>query len=1641
MKKIQLFTFFVLIIVLPYKGLCTILHVPATYNSIQEGIDASVDGDVVLVEPGTYFENLYLNGKNIVLCSNYFMTSNPAFIASTIIDGSNAGRVITINNYENSSCQVIGLTIQHGNSTVPWTPVETDGGGGIFILDSSPQIHNCIIQNNQSSGFGGGLSLYGSLSSAKVMNCTIQNNTADSFGGGVFMGDCSPDATIVNCIITGNTNTNNNGFNGGGGGVNLYHSGKLENCLITNNSAPNSPVGGGGVQCDWADIANHSTLITGCTITQNTALNWGGTSYVIEGGEFRNCIIWGNTDNLGNPSNYDGNSYVYCCADPLPAGTGNISADPNFVDPVLGNFRLSTGSLCINSGDNSFATQTFDLDGNARINDNTVDMGAYENSDLAGIEVQIGSGFNQTSQFPIYSCYNYNYSQQIYLGSEITGGGGSAGLIKKIRFFYTGSGSQPSKWANWTVYLGNTAKTEFASTSDWVPVTSMTQVFTGIIPNPVDGTWLEITLPAPFYYSGSNIVVAVDENSSGYDCTAQWGSFYSGAPRGLHYYDDGTNPDPASPPDGIIDPSIDQIQFQINPAVGSIEGFVTEEPDCAVPIEGATIIIGAYSTSSDASGYYRLDLPVGTYDNLTAVYHDASQTISSIDITEGNTTTQDFCLAPYLAPPVGLQASITGPAQNNVHLTWMAPGSVADQWIHWDNGAIYGGLGYNAPMTFSVASRWPVSDIALYDGTYLKKIRFVPADANAAYTLKVWKGSNASNLLLSQVVADPIINGWNEVTLTTPILIDGTQELWFGYEIVETVNGYPAGLGPGPAVVGKGDMINSGGGWFSVKEAWGWEFNWTIQGFVSQSPVLVPQQLVPMVQNTSPQPIINNPVDASVKPQIIQFVQAPSSILPSGDLPASGEILPKPANMALLAPSASMTGYNVYRDNVKIADNIPHLFYNDLALPKGGYDYEVSAQYAFGESIRIGPVHVDIYTCFPPTGIMVSNSTLTTTTANLSWTPSTISTNHQWDLEWGTAGFTQGYGTSVLINTTPAYLLPGLTAGTEYDVYIRTHCSASDASAWVKKTFRTHFLNCPVGAVAEGETCGSSTNNGCEQAPVAYGTISNGETICGTSWLHRTHRDSDWYTFTITVPNDVTLSGNSEFTGYFALASTPCLSSQINYMNIWAGNAFQYTTRLNPGTYYVDVTSSYAEQVVCDSLSRYWVKITCNSCLAPTALNVANITTTSADLSWTSGSTAWNIEWGLVGFNQGAGTMISNTSSNPYHLSGLTMGNTYSYYVQSKCGIGATSNWTGPYTFYVPCPAVSLPYYEDFTTQSISSPPQCWQVHGAGALTNWLVNIGNSAGGTSPELSFCYYYPYFYGRSYLTSPVINTSGQTTLDLSFKNFIYSFSLDSSCEVWTTSDGGTTWNLVWSVSQNGYLGPETRNLTISTPDVGSSTFQFAFAVNGTSWQIEDWQIDDIALTGSSASKTLNLKVYLEGLYAGEGTMNPAFDEFGAHWPAGVADHITVELHNSATYATIEYTAPDVELSITGTATVSTPGDKNGSYYLTIKHRNSIETTSALPVDFSGAIISYAFDTQDQAYGNNMGLMIDGTSIIFGGDESQDGIVDGTDLSEIGNLADIAASGYLPQDINGDGLIDGSDLSVAGNNADVAVGAALP
>lgn len=150
-------------------------------------------------------------------------------------------------------------------------------------------------------------------------------------------------------------------------------------------------------------------------------------------------------------------------------------------------------------------------------------------------------------------------------------------------------------------------------------------------------------------------------------------------------------------------------------------------------------------------------------------------------------------------------------------------------------------------------------------------------------------------------------------------------------------------------------------------------------------------------------------------------------------------------------------------------------------------------------------------------------------------------------------------------------------------------------------------------------------------------------------------------------------------------------------------------------------------------------------------------------------------------------------------------------------------------------------FYEDFSNGGFDN----WTATGDG-LANWSAATSNSAGGDAPEAQM-YWSPQFVGQTRLESPVINTSGYSTLSLSFLNFIDGYDANGYyLRVSTTSDGGTTWNqvweLYWDVAAN-YAAFEV--LGINTPDVGSENFQFCLQFEGDSFSLDWWAIDNITL----------------------------------------------------------------------------------------------------------------------------------------------------------------------------------------------------
>jgi hypothetical protein len=382
------------------------------YLTIQEGIDAAVNSDTVMVAPGTYsgFGNrdIDFGGKEIVVMSS----DGPEL---TIVDAEGAGRGFLFQNDETEFSVLDGLTVRNGSTT--------GNGGGIYVYMASPTITNCIISGNYGNRGGGILADYSSLT---ITDCTIVGNVAEDYGGGVYALNGS--AIINHNLIEGNSTTwyhgggvyvgwyggfrgpqvshntfkNNSAYYYGGYGGGLYHY-KIEpayqySYVWGNTFTGNSAYHGGGAYFYDSKVSVYNNLFEGngsdysasrgagiylndCTdalLHNNTLTNntiGAGIYNYVSNTQIINCIIYGNGSSEIAHTYYHEPTVTY--SDVLGGwpGTGNIDADPQFAEEV--DFHLEDDSPCVDAGDPSI------LDGSrppGRGGDRS-DMGTYGGSD------------------------------------------------------------------------------------------------------------------------------------------------------------------------------------------------------------------------------------------------------------------------------------------------------------------------------------------------------------------------------------------------------------------------------------------------------------------------------------------------------------------------------------------------------------------------------------------------------------------------------------------------------------------------------------------------------------------------------------------------------------------------------------------------------------------------------------------------------------------------------------------------------------------------------------------------------------------------------------------------------------------------------------------------------------------------------------------------------------------------------------------------------------------------------------------------------------------------------------------------------------------------------------------------------------
>lgn len=184
--------------------------------------------------------------------------------------------------------------------------------------------------------------------------------------------------------------------------------------------------------------------------------------------------------------------------------------------------------------------------------------------------------------------------------------------------------------------------------------------------------------------------------------------------------------------------------------------------------------------------------------------------------------------------------------------------------------------------------------------------------------------------------------------------------------------------------------------------------------------------------------------------------------------------------------------------------------------------------------------------------------------------------------------------------------------------------------------------------------------------------------------------------------------------------------------------------------------------------------------------------------------------------------------------------------------------------------------------------------------------------------------------------------------------------------------------------------------------------------------------VLVTVSSCANTLNLKLYLQGYYNGNGLMTTNFKNHGLGSNSSMTDSVLVELRDITNTDSVVM-SNKAQLNINGTTIASFPGI-TGSYYVVVKHYNTVSTWSAVPVVLGSAMSQYDFTTSSsKAFGANQIEVESGIWAMYSGDLNQDENVDLLDANELESRINNFDSCYLPSDLNGDGNTDLLDTPI--------------
>lgn len=383
----------------------------------------------------------------------------------------------------------------------------------------------------------------------------------------------------------------------------------------------------------------------------------------------------------------------------------------------------------------------------------------------------------------------------------------------------------------------------------------------------------------------------------------------------------------------------------------------------------------------------------------------------------------------------------------------------------------------------------------------------------------------------------------------------------------------------------------------------------------------------------------------------------------------------------------------------------------------------------------------------------VSNVTVTDIEQNSATVTWTGNNETNWIVEYGYKGFNLGEGIQVMVDGN-SVILTGLDVFTEYDVYVKADCGLGYTSTWSpKKTFMT---DCGILTITPATPffenfdtrytgSGAQALKDCWTTPVTY-TANNGTFPAAYNYAEAAHSGSwslevkgDNAMFTLPeFSNDITTlqinfwanttASNAAGAGTMEVGvlndvddpTSFVVVSEIELTAFGRNNTRQY------GPYSFENVTPVAGQRIAIRYANTDVAPSWNfddftvelipDCQTPSDVAASDLTPSTAKISWTENgnATAWNIEYGPAGFEQGEGTLVA-ASTNPFTVAGLDAATAYDFYVQASCGQGITSGWGEKATATTLCAPITVtaenPWIEGFEsyTGSGAQPFICWE--------------------------------------------------------------------------------------------------------------------------------------------------------------------------------------------------------------------------------------------------------------------------------------------------------------------------------------------